>query len=114
VTADEHGRAAEVSSRHLQKITISRPGDISISVHRTEGFDREFLRQELIRIFNKTDEAANVILQTIEIVGAADCGTYSRQIAETKVDEVRLDALRRHTRIDMRLSVKDVSINKAN
>lgn len=71
-----------------------------MSIHKTESLDPEFLRQALVRVFKKSEQDAQVIIRTVELAGSAECGTYSRQVAETKVDEVRSDALRRQTRID--------------
>jgi ATP-dependent Clp protease adapter protein ClpS len=114
VTAGERGKEVEHPSRLWHSPKIARPGDIEVSIHRTESFDPEFMRQSLMKIFNKTIQDAQIIVRTVELAGSANCGTFSRQVAETKVDEVRSAALRRQTRIDMRLSRNDLSINKAN
>jgi ATP-dependent Clp protease adapter protein ClpS len=114
VTAGERGKEVEQLSQQRRSFANVRPGQIRVSIHRTESFDPEFLYQLLVRVFKKSAEEAEVIIKTVELAGSADCGTYSRQVAETKVDEVRLSALRRHARIDMRLSNNDPSRKKAN
>ncbi len=114
MTAGERGKEVEQLSHQRVSFMVVRPGQIRVSIHRTEGFDREFLRQSLVRVFKKSEHEADVIVRTAELAGSADCGTYSRQIAETKVDEIRLAALRRHARIDMRLSPNDLGRKTAN
>lgn len=113
MTARERGKETDRPSQQHHTI-IARPGEIRISVHKSERLDRDFLRQVLMRVFNKSEQDASIIVRTVDLVGSADCGAYSRQVAETKVDEVRSDALRRQIPIDMRLSRNDASINKAN
>lgn len=114
MTAGERGKEVEQLSQQRISYIAVRPGQIRVSIHRTEGFDRDFLRQSLMRVFKKSEHEADVIVRTVELAGSADCGTYSRQVAETKVDEIRLAALRRHARIDMRLSGNDLVRKKAN
>lgn len=113
MTASERGKEVEQPRQHRGDVASARPGDIRVSVYKTESFDREFIRQTLMRVFNKSGQDAQIIVRTVELAGSADCGTYSRQVAETKVDEVRSAALRLQKRIDMRLSRNDLSRNTA-
>ena len=114
MSASERGKEVEkVSQQHINFV-MTLPGKIRVSIHKTESFEREFVRQSLVRVFKKSEHEAEVIVKTVEMAGSADCGTYSRQVAETKVDEIRLAALRRHARIDMRLTPNDLNKNKAN
>lgn len=114
MTSSERGKEVEQPSQQSSNLVIARPGEIRVSIYKTESLDPEFLRQVLMRVFRKSEQEAWLIIRTVELAGSAVCGTYSRQVAETKVDEVRSAALRRQTRIDMRLSKNDPSINKAN
>jgi len=48
----------------------------------------EFVVDVLIKFFNKTLEVAQSIMLKVHIEGEAVCGTYSLDVAQTKVDQV--------------------------
>jgi ATP-dependent Clp protease adaptor protein ClpS len=48
----------------------------------------DFVVDILCKFFNKTSDEATDIMLTIHYKGKALCGTYSADIAETKVDNV--------------------------
>ncbi|WP_448211610.1 ATP-dependent Clp protease adapter ClpS [Colwellia sp. MEBiC06753] len=48
----------------------------------------DFVIEVLRRFFNMDSEKATEIMLTIHYKGKARCGTYSAEIAETKVDQV--------------------------
>ena len=48
----------------------------------------DFVVEVLRRFFNMDSEKATDIMLTIHYKGKARCGTYSAEIAETKVDQV--------------------------
>lgn len=53
----------------------------------------DFVVEVLCRFFNKTSEQATDIMLTIHYEGKALCGTFTAEIAETKVDQVSRYAL---------------------
>jgi len=53
----------------------------------------DFVVEVLCRFFNKTSEQATDIMLTIHYEGKALCGTFTADIAETKVDHVLRFAL---------------------
>jgi len=53
----------------------------------------DFVVEVLCRYFNKTSEQATDIMLTIHYEGKALCGTFTAEIAETKVDQVSRYAL---------------------
>jgi|TARA_B110000908_G_C10136553_1_gene394742 ATP-dependent Clp protease adaptor protein ClpS len=48
----------------------------------------DFVIEILQRFFNMDSDTANAIMLTIHYKGKALCGTYSAEVAETKVDQV--------------------------
>ncbi len=48
----------------------------------------EFVVVVLMRFFSKDEEAANAIMLKIHVDGEGICGTYSHDIAQTKVTQV--------------------------
>ena len=53
----------------------------------------DFVVDVLCKFFNKTSDQATDIMLTIHYKGKALCGTYTADIAETKVDQVARFAL---------------------
>lgn len=48
----------------------------------------DFVVEVLVKFFNMNSEQATDVMLTIHYKGKARCGTYSAEIAETKVDQV--------------------------
>lgn len=48
----------------------------------------EFVVHVLKRFFNLSEEAANVLMLQVHVLGKAVCGVFTRDIAETKVAQV--------------------------
>lgn len=48
----------------------------------------DFVVEVLLKFFNMNSEQATDVMLTIHYKGKARCGTYSAEIAETKVDQV--------------------------
>lgn len=55
----------------------------------------EFVIHVLVRFFNKTDEQATRIMLHVHNYGVGECGTFTYEIAETKVTLV-MDFAREH------------------
>ena len=55
----------------------------------------EFVVESLIRFFGHSESAATEIMLHVHNLGRAVCGTFPRDIAETKVSQVENEA-RRH------------------
>jgi len=49
----------------------------------------EFVVEVIKRFFSKSEEAAQVIMLKVHIEGEGVCGTYSHDVAQTKVSQVR-------------------------
>lgn len=49
----------------------------------------EFVIDLLMMVFNKTEEAAEHIAQTVHTTGDAQIGLYTKEVANTKVDVSR-------------------------
>lgn len=91
-----------------------RPGQITVELYRTPQFNAEIVASILRRSFRKSEESAWEIVETVRRCGHAECGAYSREIAETMVDEVKHEASRRQIMVDMRLHKSKAHIKRAN
>ena len=55
----------------------------------------EFVVEVIKRFFSKSEEAAQVIMLKVHIEGEGVCGTYSHDVAQTKVSQV-VDSARKY------------------
>jgi len=55
----------------------------------------EFVVEVIKRFFSKSEEAAQAIMLKVHIEGEGVCGTYSHDVAQTKVSQV-VDFARKH------------------
>ena len=59
-----------------------------VILHNDDYTPMEFVVEVLIKIFHKTQGIAEQIMMSVHQNGAAVCGLYTYEIAETKVDQV--------------------------
>ena len=69
-----------------QKLKI--PNRFDVILLNDDYTSMEFVVDVLRRFFHKEFEAAEVIMLKIHIDGEASCGTYSYDVAQTKVSQV--------------------------
>ena len=87
------GDAAAVVERRRQRV---RPPKLYQVLLLNDDFTpMEFVVQVLQEFFNKDRESATQIMLKIHLEGRGLCGVYSRDIAQTKVDQV-LQAAAQH------------------
>ncbi len=67
---------------------VEKPPKYNVFLLNDDYTPMDFVVDVLCRFFNKTPEQATEIMLTIHYKGKALCGTYTADIAETKVDHV--------------------------
>ena len=64
----------------------------AVLFHNDDYTTREFVVEALMQYFDKTEPEATHIMLTVHFTGRGIAGVYSRDIAETKVDQVHTAA----------------------
>lgn len=71
---------------------LDEPARYKVLLHNDDFTTMEFVISILLRIFHKEREEAFAIMMNVHKNGIGKCGTYTREIAETKVNQVLTDA----------------------
>lgn len=74
------------------KNKIEEPGRYRVLLHNDDITTMEFVVAILQHIFHKNILDAKAIMLTVHHTGVGQCGIYTREIAETKVTQVRNEA----------------------
>ncbi|SMN15288.1 ATP-dependent Clp protease adaptor protein ClpS [uncultured Candidatus Thioglobus sp.] len=70
------------------KPKLKRPKRFQVLLLNDDYTTMEFVVVVLMRFFSKNEEAANAIMIKIHVDGEGVCGTFSHDIAQTKVTQV--------------------------
>ncbi|MFT7008658.1 MAG: ATP-dependent Clp protease adaptor protein ClpS [Colwellia sp.] len=70
------------------KNEVKKPAKYHVILLNDDYTPMDFVVEVLCKFFNKTSDQATDIMLTIHYKGKALCGTYTADIAETKVDHV--------------------------
>lgn len=90
------GRAlVEVEIREEIKPLLKEPSLFKVVMHNDDFTPMDFVVHVLQLFFGTELELATRIMQEIHTVGKAVCGIYSKDVAETKVDQV-MEYARKH------------------
>ena len=68
---------------------LKRPSRYRVLLINDDYSTYDFVVEVLMTLFNKTSDQATAITQAVHEQGQGVCGTYSREIAETKIEQVR-------------------------
>jgi ATP-dependent Clp protease adaptor protein ClpS len=74
------------------KLDIDEPKKYNILLLNDDFSTMEFVIDILIKVFRKSIDEATKIMLDIHTKGKAICGTYTHEIAQTKVNQVRQKA----------------------
>jgi len=85
-------------------VRTQRPRRFRVIIHNDDYTTMDFVVEILIRFFNKTRSESVELMLVVHQSGAAAVGTYSRDVAETLMAEVREYA--RHQRQPLQLSME--------
>ena len=72
----------------IAKPKLGKPKRFQVLLLNDDYTTMEFVVAVLMRFFSKDEEAANAIMIKIHVDGEGICGTYSHDIANTKVTQV--------------------------
>lgn len=73
---------------------VKRPRRFQVVFHNDDYTTMEFVVMVLVKYFHKTETEATQLMLTIHHKGRAIAGTYTRDVAETKVEQVMTQAKR--------------------
>ena len=72
----------------ITKPKLEKPKRFQVLLLNYDYTTMEFVVEVLMRFFSKNEESANAIMIKIHVDGEGICGTYSHDIAQTKVTQV--------------------------
>jgi len=84
----ELGDSELVLEKDAQKQALRPPSLYKVVLINDDYTPMDFVTEVLRLFFSKTDETAFQIMMAIHEQGKATCGTYSADVAETKVQQV--------------------------
>jgi len=67
------------------KTKVSKPPKYAVFILNDDYTPWNFVVMTLTKIFNKTEEEANTLTSSVHNAGEGLCGTFSKEVAETKV-----------------------------
>ena len=79
-------REGHFSQQGKEKVRVKKPKQYKVIMHNDDYTTMEFVIEVLMRIFNKKIEEAQKIMLDVHKVGKGIAGSYSYDIAMTKVN----------------------------
>jgi len=70
------------------KPKVKKPNRFQVLLLNDDYTTMEFVVEVIKRFFSKSEEAAQAIMLKIHLEGEGVCGTYSHDVAQTKVSQV--------------------------
>ena len=81
---EDHDEGVLISTRKK----VKRPRKFAVVLHNDDYTTQEFVVQVLKVFFHRSDTEARTIMLTVHMKGRGVAGTYSKDIAESKVAQV--------------------------
>lgn len=76
----------------LEDRRLAEPDRYRVIMHNDDFTSMEFVVGILKAVFHKNPEEANTVMLAVHHQGVAQCGIYTREIAEAKISRVHRDA----------------------
>ncbi len=70
------------------KPKLKKPNQFQVLLLNDDYTTMEFVIEVLVRFFHKSEDEAHRIMLKVHVEGEGVCGTYSHDIAQTKVSQV--------------------------
>ncbi len=83
------GTQTTTTTQVRQKVKLQKPSKWQVILHNDDVTTMDFVVGVLVDIFDKTPLVAQDIMLQVHFEGKARAGIYSKEIAETKIDETR-------------------------
>ena len=83
-TREDHEDEVLISTRKK----VKKPRKYAVVLHNDDYTTQEFVVQVLKLFFNRSEADARTIMLTVHLKGRGIAGTYSKDIAESKVEQV--------------------------
>ena len=80
---------SSTESDTLTRIELKTPSMWKVILHNDDFTPMDFVTQVLIHIFRKSEEEATELMLQVHHKGAATVGLYTKEVAETKVHQVK-------------------------
>jgi ATP-dependent Clp protease adaptor protein ClpS len=75
-------------SELLGEHEVKEPRKYKVLLHNDDYTTMDFVVEILVRVFHKTEAQATAIMLSVHNQGYGVCGTFTAEVAETKVDLV--------------------------
>ncbi len=76
----------------IDKIKVKKPSKYHVILHNDDYTTMEFVVWVLMQVFSKTQEESMNVMLDVHNNGHGVCGTYSYEVAETKMNKVITEA----------------------
>lgn len=91
----------------LAEVELNEPNMFQVLLHNDDYTTMEFVVGVLMDVFHKTADQATNIMMAVHRRGVGIAGVYCREIAETKVEDVRVRA--REANFPLRCTLQEVA-----
>ena len=82
----------KIEEETLNELELKEPSKYRVILHNDDYTPMDFVVDILMSIFSKSFEEAEIIMWRVHEKGSAVCGVYTFEIAETKVEQVKMKA----------------------